>query len=156
MRAIGFRVEPKAVHFAVLDIDAKKKVIVDSGSFHPPKTYTEPECLKWYRARIIQEVAKYKPTHSGVRYPEVFGRRGITNSDYRRLRIEGVILEALIVSGVIVFGGNSGQISSAMGAVSAKEYKQHGEVRGLDWSKLSAHCKDATLALSWFSVKWKR
>lgn len=145
MRAIGFRVEPKAVHYAVIDVDPNKKVVVDHGSFHPPTTYTEPECLKWYRSRIAQEVDRYKPTHAGVRYPEVFGRRGITNSDYRRLRIEGVILEALASCGVTVFGGNNGAISSAMGTASAKEYKERGEVRGLDLGKFSTNCKEAAL-----------
>ena len=76
MRAIGFRVEPKMVHYAVIDVDADRKVIVGNGNFHPPPTYAEPESLKWYRTRILQEIEKHKPASAGVPLPEVFRAQG--------------------------------------------------------------------------------
>jgi hypothetical protein len=146
MRAIGFRAEPKAVHYAVIDVDSDAKVVSDHGKFHPPTTYDEAESLKWYRAHIIQEIEKHQPDSAGIRFPEVFGRKGVTSSDFRRLRIEGVILEAIASAGVSAFGGAMGPISSAIGATSAKAYKERGEVRGMDWSKCNDYCKEAALA----------
>jgi hypothetical protein len=96
--------------------------------------------------RIIQELDKHQPQSAGIRFPEVFGRKGITNSDFRRLRIEGVILEAVAAASISTFGGAMGSISSAIGTASAKAYKEHGEVRGMDWSKCNDYCKEAALA----------
>lgn len=145
MKAIGFRAEPRLVHWAVVAPSEKGPVLIGSGKFSAPKSYSEAESLSWYRERIRSEIQKHAPKRAGLRYPETFGRRGVTVSDQVRLRIEGVILEALNSMAVPILGGAMVLISSAIGSKSAKSYMKQSEMRGLDWSKHPPNSREAIL-----------
>jgi len=146
MKAIGFRVEPKAVHWAVVTESDTAPILIGSGKFSAPKSYDEePKALSWYRERIRSEVQKHSPDASGVRFPETFGRKGVTSSDQIRLRIEGVILESLNSCGVFVFGGAMKSISATLGSKSAKSYVDQSELKGLRWDDYNKNCREAIL-----------
>lgn len=81
-----------------------------------------------------------------MRFPELFGRRGgATASLDARIRVEGVILEALATAGIPVWAGAMKTISSHMGSAKAKEYLDRDEVRELAWPTKNPNGKEALL-----------
>jgi hypothetical protein len=145
MRALGFRAEPKQVHWAVVEGDADQPVLVDHDKAKPPVNMEEPEGLNWYRKRVAFLIEKFSIDVVGVRYQETHGRRGNVDSICRRSRIEGVLVEAAFAAHVSVVPGVLNQLSARLKTRSAKHYLEDGELRGLDLSSLRAERQEAVL-----------
>lgn len=138
-RTIGFRVEPGLINWALLEGTSEAPVLAaPPGKLASPATYTEPQALSFYRERILLLLTEHAPDTVAVRYAETFGRQGVRESDYRRCRIEGVILEAANSKGIKVITGALASISKNLGAKAAKHYLEGNDLRGLDWAKYPA------------------
>ena len=138
-RAIGFRVEPSLVNWAFVEGSPEQPVLaLPPGKLTSPVSYDEPQALTSYRERVLLLLEEHSPDVVAVRYAETFGRQGVRESDYRRCRIEGVILEAANSKGVRVITGALASISKNLGTRAAKHYLQDDDLRGLDWSKYPA------------------
>jgi len=138
-RAIGFRVEPRLVNWALVEGSSEAPTLaVPPGKLTSPSTFAEPEALSFYRERTLLLLVEHSPDVVAIRFPETFGRQGVREGDYRRCRIEGVILEAANSKGIRVVAGALASISKNLGSKAAKHYLQDDDLRGLDWSKYSA------------------
>jgi hypothetical protein len=145
MVAIGFRVEPKAVHWAVVRGSKDAPVLVADGSIPAPKTYTEAAKLTYFRDRVATIIDQHQPAIAAVRYPETFGGSRGQTSQQARSRIEGVLLECANSKGLGVITGALKTISSKLGSQSAKAYLVQDELRSLDWSRKGANVREAIL-----------
>ena len=132
MKAIGFRVEPMRIHWAVVEGPNEPLVLVGHGELTPPKSYSEPKALAWHRTEIKNLLAQFSPERAAVRFPEPMAQRGNVTSTQRRLRIEGVALEVChgIVSEIVT--GPLASVTARLGSASAKAYLKTDELRGLD------------------------
>lgn len=138
-RAIGFRVEPGLVNWALVEGTSGAPVLAaPPAKLTSPATYTEAQALTFYRERLLLLLDEHSPDIVAVRYAETFGRQGVRESDYRRCRIEGVILEAANSKGAKVVTGALVSISKNLGTKAAKHYLEDSDLRGLDWSKYPA------------------
>lgn len=148
MIAIGFRVSPQAVYWAVARGTLESPILVSDGKFSAPKTYTDAASLTWYRERVLATVAQYKATVSAIRFPESFSSRsGLASSTQVRLRIEGVILEALNAAACeIRVAGSTRHIESKLQAdTPLKEYMDQADIRGINWNGKAKELKEAIL-----------
>ncbi len=147
MKAIGFRVEPKQVHWTIVEQTGNVGVIKAAGKLPAPASFSEAESLDWYRNKIRTIIDEYQPDRVAVRYPEPSARAGKVTSTHRRLRIEGVVLEASHSKGKKVVTGPWATWSSLLGTKSAKEYLARDEVRGINQTKIKdEHQREAFLA----------
>ncbi|MGO9125919.1 MAG: hypothetical protein ACLP6G_13655 [Terriglobales bacterium] len=137
-RAIGFRVEPGLVNWALVEGTSEEPILVATAKIAAPATFDEPQALSFYRERVLLLLAQHSPGVVAVRYAETFGRRGVDQSDYRRCRIEGVILEASDSRGLKAVTGALASISKNLGTKAAKDYLKSDDLRGLEWSKYPA------------------
>lgn len=138
-RAIGFRVEPGLIKWALVEGSPDAPILaVPPGKLTSPATYDEPQTLTFYRERVLLLLSQHSPDVVAVRYAETFGRQSVRDSDYRRCRIEGVILEAANSRGLRVVTGALASISKNLGTKAAKHYLEGNDLRGLDWSKYPA------------------
>jgi hypothetical protein len=137
-RAIGFRVEPSLVHWALVEGTPDAPILVAVEKITPPATYDESRALTFYRERALLLLSQHSPDLVAVRYPETFGRRSIGEKDNRRCRIEGVLIEAASSRGLKVVTGALASISKNLGTKGAKRYLEASDLRGLDWSKYPA------------------
>lgn len=144
-RAIGFRVEPRAVHWALVEGTGEEPVLVESATISAAKTHTEPEALSWFRARIKDLILRYEPSAAGIKYTEQIARGGRGDSARLRCRIEGVILQLLNEERLEIFTGNYRRVSGLMGSKSAKQYLDSDDLRGLDWSAVTKVRREAVL-----------
>lgn len=147
MTAIGFRAEPKAIQWSVVSGTKGEPLIIADGNLAAPKTYSEAAALSWYRNQVLLLVDQYQPISGAVRYAELVSRNN-TASTQTRLRIEGVILEALDSKGIIhvVTGALNTLSASIGGSKQAKKYLAGNEFRGVNWSERSSNRKEAILA----------
>ena len=149
MRAIGFRAEADAVNFAVVEGTIGAPTLVAHQKISAPKTFDEPASLAWYRDRIRTMIEQYKPEKAAVRYPEPNARAGHSTSTHRRIRIEGVILEASHSEKIVIVTGSLVTMASRLGTESAKTAKAYiatDDLRGLDWTELKDNSREAVLA----------
>ncbi len=138
-RAIGFRVEPGLVNWAVVEGTSEAPILaVPAAKLASPATYEEPQSLTFYRERVLLLLTEHMPDIVAVRYAETFGRQSVRESDYKRCRIEGVILEAASSKGLRIITGALASISKNLGTKAAKRYLESDDLRGLDWSKYPA------------------
>jgi hypothetical protein len=137
-RAIGFRVEPSLVHWAVVEGTSEAPILVAADKLTSPATFDEPQALTFYRERVSLLLAQHLPDVVAVRYAETFGRQSVRESDFRRCRIEGVILEASDSKGLKIMTGALASISKNLGTKAAKRYLESSDLRGLDWSRYPA------------------
>jgi hypothetical protein len=118
MRAIGFCATPSEIRFAILEGSVDSPVIVDKSKLIPPKIYKDNEAarLSWYRQRIIALIDDSQVNSSGIRFPESNARGLNKANSMRRLRTEGVIMEALHSKGVpIIAQGAQSHIKGLLG-----------------------------------------
>jgi hypothetical protein len=111
---------------------------VPADKLSSPATYDEPQALTFYRERVLLLLAQHRPDAVAVRYAETFGRRSVRESDYKRCRIEGVIIEAANSLGLAVATGALASISRNLGTKAAKHYLETDNLRGLDWARYPA------------------
>jgi Holliday junction resolvasome RuvABC endonuclease subunit len=145
MRAIGFRADPSTIYWAVVDGPNAPLVLVASGKLPAPATYVEAASLGWYRTEVRNLIDQYQPQKIAVRYPEPSARPGKVTSAHRRVRIEGVILEAAHSKGIEVLTGALVTIKSQLKTDSPKAYIGTGQFRGLDCSRLTTNSREAVL-----------
>ncbi len=143
-KAIGFRAEPKSVHWAVVEGSSTEPILVDRGTITSPKTYGEPQSLTWFRARAQELLARFGPESGGIKYTEQLARGG-GDSMRTRCRIEGVILQLLDQERIEILTGNFRRVSGQMGSASAKKYLDSDDLRGLDWKALPRIQREAVL-----------
>lgn len=147
---MGFRVEPKAVHFAVVGGSVEEPVLVDSGRYAAPKTYDEAEALSWYRSRTKVLIEEHQPERAAIKYMESVAGRGraprSTDSTRKRHRIEGVVLQLLDQENIAVRAGPFATVSAGLGSKSAKSYVNSNELRGLDLTGRTKLAKEAIVA----------
>jgi hypothetical protein len=143
-RALGFRVEPSGVNWAVIEDRGGVPALIAAESASAPTTYDEAHALAYYRERVLFIVQNYAPDIVAVRYPEPVGR---TSGDAmrRRARIEGVVLEAAASEGLSLYTGALVTISSSLKTKSAKTHLNEEEFRGLDWAKYNGMLREAML-----------
>ena len=146
MRAIGFRAEPDAVTYAIVDGTLSAPTLVAFQRITAPATFKEAAALAWYRERVRRVVQEYQPKRAAVRYPEPSARKGHPTSAHKRARIEGVVLEAMHAENLAIVTGPLATISARLGSESAKAYITQDDLRGLDWTKLNANAREAVLA----------
>ena len=138
-RAIGFRVEPTLVHWALVEGTPEAPILVAVDKIAAPATYDdESRALTFYRERILLLLSQHSPDRVAVRYAETFGRRAAGAKDNQRCRIEGVLIEASSSRGLKVVTGALASISKNLGTTGAKRYLEANDLRGLDWSKYPA------------------
>ena len=140
---IGFRVEPKAVNWAVVTGTAAEPKLIDAGTLPAPKGYSEQESLRWYRQKVVDLVQQYGPPSCGIRDSEA-GPRPIKEVQ-DRCRIEGVVIEAAASKGCQVVSGRLKSISSSLASKGAKRYLDEEEFRELDWSRYHRNVREAIL-----------
>jgi hypothetical protein len=146
MKAIGFRVEPKRVHWAVVRRDGDQRVREGLGVLPAPASFFEAQALDWYRNHVNTLLDQYKADKVAVRYAEPSARQGQPTSAHRRARIEGVILEASYSKGKEIVTGPWATWSALLKTKSAKEYLARDYVRGVSQTDADEYKKEALLA----------
>lgn len=139
--------EPQAVHWGVVEGKKCDPILITHDRMSAPKIYNEAEALTWYRERVLLLLTEYQPTSAAIRYPEPTARGGGRDSSRIRVRIEGVVLEAINSQGLKkVVTGSLKTISANIGSKAGKKYLSSEDLRGLDWSELHQYRKEAILA----------
>lgn len=148
MKAIGFRAEPSAISWAVVEGSKDQPVLVGYGKEEPPKTFDEAAALKWFREKVQHIVNTYSPNVAAVRYIETFQPHKVQVVPLgQRCRIEGVVIEAVRSSGINqILTGPLATIAKNLGSKTPKHYLESSELRGLDWSKHKPYQREAILA----------
>lgn len=144
-KAIGFRVEPTAVHWALINNDSEQLILEEHATIKAPKGDDEGSILTWFRGRILNLVEQHAPNAVGIKYMEQVAKGGGGDSGRARARLEGVILQALHERGLRVFTGAYKAVSGQLGSRSAKTYLKADDVRGLDWSGVPDKRREAIL-----------
>jgi len=119
-------------------------ILVATDDASAPAQWEEAKALSWYRDRLLHIIGQYHPANVAVRYQEIQGKANATAAR-KRARIEGVILEAANSRALPVMTGALDTISAKLKTKSAKNYLQQDDLRGLDWSKLNDHRREAVL-----------
>jgi hypothetical protein len=143
--AIGFRAESAEFNWGVVTRRDGKLTLIAADTQAIPKGYEEAHGLVWCRKRLYQIIEQYAPVIGGIRYPEAIAKKKHVTGSNARLRIEGVILEALASKGVTVITGTLKEIGSEMGSDSPKAYLGRSEVRGMDWSGHTLYRREAII-----------
>lgn len=149
-KSIGFRVDPTAIHYAVVEGTPEDPVLLDDGRYGAPRTYDEATALSWYRQRTITLLETHKPDKGAIKFMENVAGPGrvprITESLRRRHRIEGVVLQLLHETRVSTLAGPFATVAARLGTQSAKAYLDSEELRGIDWRGKPKNVKEAVLA----------
>lgn len=138
VRAIGFRVEPQTVNYAVVEGTKKEPILILCNKISPPKSYDqESSQLVWYRERLLTIIEQYQPQYAAIRFPEPnsFGKTKVEPL-LKRARIEGVILESLGREEIECKVAALTKISSEINSKSARQYLDNDDFRNLDWSNI--------------------
>ena len=138
IKTIGFRAEPKAIHWAVVEGTKKEPKVIIHDSMTPPKSYDqEADQLVWYRTRLLTILEEYQPKCGAIRLPEPSAfRKAKIDSFLKRARIEGVIFEVLGEKKIPSLAGAFNTISSEIKSKSAKAYLEKDDFRQFDWSNI--------------------
>lgn len=134
-KAIGFRVEPAAVHWATVTLEPGKEPILEQAeTIKAPKDSEEAAVLTWFRGRVFNLLEQHKPGSAAIKYAEQVapGRRG--DAGRKRARIEGVLLQLCDESRIMPFTGAYKAVSGRLQTTSAKKYLKQDNVRGIDWT----------------------
>jgi hypothetical protein len=143
-RALGFRAEPKQIHWAIVEGTRSDPILVAYDRASAPVNLDEAPALSWYTSRVKLIVEKYKPAVAMIRTAESVARGSHMDGPRRRLRIEGILLQTIDSCGLKVSIGALAMISGKLGS-RAKKYIDSGELRGLDLSKIPLPSKEAIL-----------
>lgn len=145
-RAAGFRAEANQFWWAIVQGTNGAAVLVEQGKAAAPAGSDEPSGLSALRDRALLLIKTHTPTRAAVRTAEPIAK---VNGDgaRRRLRVEGVLLQALHSCGVEVLACGLATVGArlAIGTAKAKTYLEGTEVRGIDISKLPTAAREAIL-----------
>lgn len=138
VKAIGFRVEPQTVNYAVVEGTKQEPVLIAHDKMSPPNSYDkESDKLAWYRKCLLTIIEQYQPQYAAIRLPEPISFKAANkDSLLQRARIEGVILEGLGTERIECIVGPLATISSEINSKSAKKYLSNDDFRNLDWSNI--------------------
>ena len=134
-KAIGFRVEPAAVHWAIVTLEpGEEPVLEQAETVKAPKDSDEGAALTWFRGRVANLLEQHKPGSAAIKYAEQVapGRRG--DGARKRARLEGVLLQLCDESRVALFTGAYKAVSGRLQTNSAKKYLKQDNVRGIAWA----------------------
>lgn len=143
--ALGIRAEPAALHWAVVEGTVDAPVLRGCASHQCPKTFTEPAALAWVRKQVLGHVAQFKVNVVGLRTAEPTARGAGKGSAQRRVRIEGVVMEATESEGLSIMCGALVTIGRHLGSERPKDYLAAEELRGLSWKGRKNEEKEAIL-----------
>ena len=146
MKVIGIRAEPSGFTWAVVEGTRERPIFVGADTASAPVSYAEPAALQWFRSRVLTLVKTYEAQAIAIRLPESFNRKGNTEADRRRSRLEGVIMEAGASNGLTIVAGNLKTIGTKQGVAKPKDELASDELRGLDWTKLNEKKREAVFA----------
>lgn len=144
-KAIGFRVEGKNVHWAIVAVDRDSLILEDSATFTAPRGVSEGSALTYIRERVGRILEQHTPDFGAVKYTEPTARSS-GDGPRARARIEGVILQRIDEAGVDTLGGAYNVISPRLGTTSAKDLLTNQDLRGLAWGNVPSLQKEAILA----------
>lgn len=143
---MGFRAEAGQFWWAVVQGTSGNAILVDHGKAAAPAGSDEAPGLSALRERALLLMKTHTPTRAAVRSAEAIAK---TNTDgaRRRLRVEGVLLQALHSRGVQVVACGLATVGARLGIsrTEARAYLDGTEVRGIDISKLPGHAREAVL-----------
>jgi len=147
MKSVGFRAECEGINWAIVQGSTAQPVLIAYDYIPAPKVNAEPARLAYFRERVLAVVRLHEPASAFVRFPEAYGRgnKNITSND-ARLRVEGVILEALNASGVRVLTGALRPIAARLGSDEPKAYLSRDDLRGLAFPRKAPNSREAILA----------
>ncbi len=145
MKVIGFRAEPNALNWAVVEGTQHAAVLVAADTLKTPISYEEHACLGWLRDQVLHLYGQYSPQIAAVRYAESVMGKANQNSANRRCRVEGVVLEVAHSRGAKVSTGALTTISKNLGTKGAKRYLDEEEFRDIHWASYSKNCREAIL-----------
>jgi hypothetical protein len=143
---LGFRAEGTQVYCVVVAGTRRAPTLVAHEKLTAPVDVDEAHALAWYRNEVRRLVDTYAPAAAVVRFPEFSARGGNKEGARRRLRIEGVLLEASCAYGLPARGAVLANIGAKLGSKQAKKYLGSGDLRGLDLSPLPEYAREAALA----------
>lgn len=152
-RAIGFRVEPRRVHWAVVEGSREAPRILAVATLNQPKTFTGAQTLAWYVAQVTALCSEHRVGHAWIREAEGVGQQKRA-AIAQRSRIEGAIIAAVHARGALVTLGPLGSITAKVKPgktddgkkKSVKAYLEADEFRGIDWSAYEDNQREAILA----------
>lgn len=146
-RVLGFRAEPGSINWAIVEGETDLPVLILADSSAAPTLYEEAEALGWFRVQVHRLIDQFSPSLVSVRFPEAFVPSRARDSDRRRSRVEGVIIEAANSKGLPVRTGALATISRRLETqpTKAKAYLTAKEFRGLDWSNYPKYVREAIL-----------
>jgi hypothetical protein len=146
MIALGFRAEPRDLNWAVVERkDDQQIAVIADSTWSAPKTYDEGKALSWFREKVMGLIDQQKPDRAAVRYPEPKGQRGKVIPKQLRLRLEGVVLQALEERGLSAATGALSSIGARLKSKTPKAYLERQEFRGLDLSARPKERQEAIL-----------
>ncbi len=145
-RVLGLRADATKIYWAIVEGTQAQPVVVERDDATAPGTFTDAQALGWFRDRVHLIIDKYAPHVVAVRLPEAMAR-GAGDGFRRRLRIEGVLMEAGHAKGLAVNHGALATIASLLGtkAKEAKAYLDDGDLRGLDLTSMARTLREAVL-----------
>lgn len=91
MRTLGIRVEPKCVHYSVIESNGDSIIFKTVDSLTIPLALDTPRSLSFIRTSLISLIEEYEITKAGIKVLE--GNTQSLNQSKFRLNVEGVIQE---------------------------------------------------------------
>jgi Holliday junction resolvasome RuvABC endonuclease subunit len=145
MPTIGFRAEPSALNWAIVEGTQKSPALIAADTLKAPISFDDAASLAWFHDQTLHLFNQYSPTAAAIRYPEMMPERSNQASANKRCRVEGVVMEAVQSKGISVSTGALGTISKNLGTKGAKRYLGQNEWRGLNWAEYSKNRREAIL-----------
>jgi hypothetical protein len=143
MRTIGIRAAPKAVTFAVYDVE--ENAVLNVEEIKIPAAFSTPAALKYIRSNLLDVLREYEVARAGVRVTEPNAQ----SMSIERIQIEGVIQEAFASSDLESY--YVGQISSISKRLGFERTRFKPLVAGEDdigvenWKSMSKEAREAIL-----------
>lgn len=145
LRAIGIRVSPRHVFYAVVETGDDREVLAVASLIVPP-ALDLPQQLHFIRTTILDLMAEYEVRRAGIRLTEPTAK----STSVERLNLEGVIQELLSSSDVeAYFAGPIATIAARLGEADrsrVKEYFEGQSFMGLEgWSDYTREKRESVV-----------
>ena len=120
-KAIGFRVSPHEIFYAIVENKDKTYDFISISSLKIPVTLGDPQQLSFIRNTILTILLQYNIEYAGIKLLEGNARSSINNGLIFRCNIEGVLKELLANGRTInCFLGLTTNISAILNIKKAK------------------------------------
>lgn len=93
MNAIGFRVAPTEISYAIVQENGKQNEIISISSLKIPASIGVSEQLSYIRKTFETIISQYDVSFAGIKLIEGNARTSINNSLIFRFNVEGVLME---------------------------------------------------------------